>query len=43
MKKEVIVIGCGPAGLSAAIYLGRANIDTLVLGKQKDSQVMKAH
>ncbi len=43
MKKEVIVIGCGPAGLSAAIYLGRANIDTLIIGKQKDSQVMKAH
>lgn len=43
MKKEVIVIGCGPAGLSAAIYLGRAKIDTLVVGKLKESQVMKAH
>jgi thioredoxin reductase (NADPH) len=42
MKHEVIIIGCGPAALSASIYLGRANIKTLIIGKQKQSQLMKA-
>ena len=31
--RDVIVIGKGPAGISAAIYLKRAGIDVLVLGK----------
>ena len=43
MNYEAVVIGCGPAGLSAAIYLGRAKIKTLLVGKQKDSQLIKAH
>ena len=30
-KREVIVVGGGIAGLSAAIYLGRAERDTLVI------------
>lgn len=29
---DVIILGSGPAGLTAAIYCGRANKDTLVLG-----------
>jgi thioredoxin reductase (NADPH) len=29
---DLIVLGAGPAGLTAAIYTGRADIDTLVLG-----------
>jgi len=33
-KTELAIIGRGPAGLSAAIYTGRAGIKTLVLGKQ---------
>ncbi|MGM0645009.1 MAG: NAD(P)/FAD-dependent oxidoreductase [Thermodesulfobacteriota bacterium] len=33
MKKyEVIVVGAGPAGLSAAIYTARAGMSTLILG-----------
>ncbi|MFH1592077.1 MAG: FAD-dependent oxidoreductase [Candidatus Woesearchaeota archaeon] len=43
MKYEAIVIGCGPAGLSAAIYLGRAKVKTLLIGKSKESQLIKAH
>ena len=43
MQYEAIVIGCGPAGLSSAIYLGRAQVKTLVIGKKKQSQVIKAH
>lgn len=31
MKYEYIIIGAGPSGLSAAIYLGRANKNTLVV------------
>lgn len=31
--KPVIIIGCGPAGITAAIYLKRNNIDALVIGK----------
>jgi len=30
---DVIILGAGPAGLSAAIYAGRAMLDTLVLEK----------
>jgi thioredoxin reductase (NADPH) len=31
--EKVVVIGCGPAGISTAIYLKRSNIDVLVVGK----------
>lgn len=35
LEKDVIIIGDGPAGLSAAIYCARANLDTLVIGKNE--------
>ena len=33
---DVIIIGAGPAGLSAALYAGRARMKTLLIEKQKD-------
>lgn len=35
--RDVVIIGKGPAGLSAAIYLKRANLDVLVIGKDSGS------
>ena len=31
-NKQIVIIGQGPAGLSAAIYAGRAGMDTVILG-----------
>ena len=33
MAYDVIIVGNGPAGLSAALYTSRANLQTLVIGK----------
>ena len=30
---DVVIIGNGPAGVSAALYTKRANLNTLVIGK----------
>ena len=32
-KRELVIIGAGPAGLSAAIYGRRAGLDVLLLEK----------
>jgi len=36
---DVIIVGAGPAGLTAAIYASRRNMKTLVLGKGLSDQV----
>jgi len=38
---DVIIIGKGPAGLSAALYTIRSNLETLIIGKN-DSRLKKA-
>ena len=40
--KKVIIIGTGPAGISAALYTKRANIETIVIGKDNGA-LEKAH
>lgn len=39
---EVLIIGAGPAGCSAAIYCGRANRDTIILEGKQESALSKA-
>ena len=40
---KLTIIGSGPAGLSAAIYAGRYNIKTLVLGMNQGGTITDAH
>ncbi len=41
MDYDVIIIGKGPAGLSASLYTTRGNVKTIIIGK--DSELSKAH
>lgn len=40
---DVAIIGCGPGGLSAAIYTARAQLKTIVFGDYKKSNLYKSH
>lgn len=40
---DVVVLGSGPAGVSAAIFCARANVKTIVLGRMDKSQLVLAH
>ena len=39
---DVAIVGAGPAGLTVALYCGRANLSTIVFGNIYDSQIAKA-
>jgi thioredoxin reductase (NADPH) len=39
---DVAIIGAGPAGMTAALYCGRANLSTILFGNIFDSQLAKA-
>ena len=40
-KCEVLIIGAGPAGLTAGIYCGRSNRDTIILNGKEPSALLK--
>ncbi len=43
-KERVIIVGSGPAGLSAAVYVGRAQLNPLVItGTQLGGQISLTH
>lgn len=40
---DCVIVGAGPAGVTAAIYLARAQLSCLVIGKWKLGNLYKAH
>ena len=39
METDIIIIGCGPAGVQAAIHSSRKKVKTVVLGKISNSAI----
>src|SRR5262245_64581215 len=42
LKRDVVIIGSGPAGLTAAIYTGRANLNPLLIDAPPDAEKQTA-
>ncbi len=40
---DVAIIGCGPAGLMAAVYTGRAQLKTIIFGDHTKGNLYKSH
>ena len=40
---DIVIVGAGPAGLSAGIYAGRGNLDTLILEKEGIGSMIMTH
>ncbi|MHA4988823.1 NAD(P)/FAD-dependent oxidoreductase [Cetobacterium somerae] len=40
---DVVIIGAGPAGLTAALYAGRSNLSVLVIEKPNTGSLLMAH
>ena len=40
---DVIVVGGGPAGAACGIYTSRARLDVLIIAKENDGSLLKAH
>src|SRR5438874_13744297 len=38
IRRQVVIIGSGPAGLTAGIYAGRANLDPLLIDAPADAE-----
>ncbi|MCL1811528.1 MAG: NAD(P)/FAD-dependent oxidoreductase [Methanomassiliicoccaceae archaeon] len=43
MISDVVIIGCGPAGLQAGIHSSRKKADTVIVGKMQNSALFGAH
>src|ERR1700704_5030374 len=42
LERDVVIIGSGPAGLTAAIYSGRANLKPLLIDAPADAEKQTA-